>query len=87
MPTGTPKTLALLYTWQGTSLVVVHNFDAAPCELRIKPDVDGAERLYDLFAPRSSEADDSGAHRIVLDGYGYRWFRAGTLNYALARKG
>jgi hypothetical protein len=30
-------------------------------------------------------AEPRGVHRIPLEPYGYRWFRVGALNQALAR--
>ena len=85
LSTGNPRTLAMCYEWQGTCVVVVHNFDETAHEVRIRPEVDGGDRLFDLLEERQSEADASGTHRIALDAYGYRWFRVGSLNYALRR--
>ena len=43
-----------------------------------------ARRLVDLWAQRESIAEGD-EHRIPLEAFGYRWFRIGTLNYALER--
>ena len=80
--TGTPEVLALRYDWRGGSVVVLHNFADRARELRLRP---GADLLTDLIAEESSRADASGTHKILLDGYGYRWFRAGGLNDAIQR--
>ena len=32
-----------------------------------------------------SRANESGKHRIMLEGYGYRWYRVGGLDYLLRR--
>jgi len=37
----------------------------------------------DLRVEEESRARASGHHHIVLDPFGYRWFRVGGLNYAL----
>jgi maltose alpha-D-glucosyltransferase/alpha-amylase len=70
--TGTPGILALRYDWRGSSVVVIHNFADRAHELRLRP---GGDLLTDLIAEESSRADASGTHKILLDGYGYRWFR------------
>ncbi len=31
------------------------------------------------------KADKSGKHRIMLEGYGYHWYRVGGLDYLLRR--
>jgi maltose alpha-D-glucosyltransferase/alpha-amylase len=85
LATGSPHVLALRYEWSGSSVVVVHNFDEEPHEVRLRPGVEGGERLVDLLAEEESRARPSGAHHIALDAFGYRWFRVGGLNYALHR--
>jgi maltose alpha-D-glucosyltransferase/alpha-amylase len=32
-----------------------------------------------------SQADAAGHHRMMLEAYGYRWFRVGGLDYLLKR--
>jgi maltose alpha-D-glucosyltransferase/alpha-amylase len=32
-----------------------------------------------------SRADKNGRHRLVIEAYGYRWFRVGGLDYLLRR--
>jgi maltose alpha-D-glucosyltransferase/alpha-amylase len=41
--------------------------------------------LINLLAEDHSRADSSGRHRIVLEPYGYRWYRVGGLDYLLKR--
>jgi len=41
--------------------------------------------LVNLLAEDHSRANESGKHRIVLEGYGYRWYRVGGLDYILRR--
>lgn len=78
--------LVLRYSWRGTTVLTVHNFDEHPCEVKLTAKAVGGDRLVDLLLEEESLADDTGAHHIRVDAYGYRWFRLGTLNYALARK-
>lgn len=85
LPTGTPHTLAMWYDWRGNSVLVIHNFADHACEVTIRPDVDGGDVLVELLSDGESHADTSGIHHLALDGYGYRWFRVGGLNYAITR--
>jgi len=86
LPTGSPCVLAMRYDWRGNSLVVLHNFADRPEEVRIRPGVEGGETLANLLQADHSEAKPGGAHRIVLEAHGYRWYRVGGLNYALHRR-
>lgn len=78
--------LALRYDWRGNALVALHNVADAPCEVRFKVDAPGGERLHDLMREERLGADDGGVHTLVLEAYGYRWFRVGNLDYALTRR-
>ena len=74
------------YHWRGNSLVIVHNFDSAPREIRLKTDKYDDARLVNLLVNDESRADDNGVHTIALEAYGYRWFRVGNLDYSLQRQ-
>ena len=74
LPTGSPHVLAMRYDWRNDSVVTVHNFSGEPQDIVLSM----GERLVDLRAQHTSEADGRGKHRLPLDAYGYRWFRAGT---------
>jgi maltose alpha-D-glucosyltransferase/alpha-amylase len=67
-------------------MVTLHNFDDAAQTVRLKLELDGARRLVDLIAEEHSQADERGTHEIVLDGYGYRWYRVGVVDETLTRK-
>jgi maltose alpha-D-glucosyltransferase/alpha-amylase len=86
LPTGSPAVLAMRYNWRGNSLIIIHNFDGTPQEIRIKTNKGDDGRLANLLVNDESRADTSGHHRIALEAYGYRWFRVGNLNYSLQRK-
>jgi len=85
--TGTPNVLAMRYDWRNNSLVTVHNFSEKPQKIRVRcGDVPGSDRLINLIIGEHSRADADGKHTIVLEEYGYRWFRVGSLNYRLQRE-
>ena len=54
--------------------------------MRLRPDVEGGERLVSLLAEEEHRSGKSGAHSLALDAFGYAWFRVGGLNYALRRE-
>jgi maltose alpha-D-glucosyltransferase/alpha-amylase len=86
LPAGHAGVLAMRYEWKGTALLILHNFSHHPVEARVRVDVEGGDRLVDLMHEEESAADDGHVHRIVLEAYGYRWFRIRGLNYALERR-
>ncbi len=88
LDTGDAAVLAIRYDWRGNSMLMIHNLDAAPREVLLKPDApDGqGDRLIDILGDHHSEAEEGGHHRLVLEGYGYRWYRVGGLDYLLRRR-
>ena len=86
LKTGSPSVLAMRYDWLGSSLVLLHNLSDQPQEVRIHPGVEDSEVLVNLIHNDESRASGNGIHRLALESYGYRWFRAGSLNYVLKRR-
>ncbi|MCG7363632.1 alpha-amylase family protein [Roseomonas sp. ACRSG] len=85
--TGRPDVLALRYDWRENSVLVVHNLSAEACEVAIDPGAAGAHDglLVNLLSDDHSRPEESGRHSILLEPYGYRWFRVGGLDYLLRR--
>jgi maltose alpha-D-glucosyltransferase / alpha-amylase len=81
---GDPGVLALRYQWRGCSVVFLHNLQAMAREVRFRLDGPGAEQLVNLLGADHSDAD-AGEHRVLLQPYGYRWFRIGTVDCELRR--
>jgi maltose alpha-D-glucosyltransferase/alpha-amylase len=54
-----------------------------PREILLDPGVscEHGKELVNLLTEEHSQASESGKHRIVLEGYGYRWYRVGGLDY------
>jgi maltose alpha-D-glucosyltransferase/alpha-amylase len=68
----------------------IHNFDAEPHEVAftLQLGADNAVRkdlLINLLSEDHSWAGGDGRHRMVIDGYGYHWYRVGGLDYLLRR--
>jgi maltose alpha-D-glucosyltransferase/alpha-amylase len=72
--------LALQYDWDSRTSVFLHNFDEKPCAVRVHVDAPGGDVLVNLLGQNESHADETGRHTIDLEPWGYRWFRAGSLN-------
>jgi maltose alpha-D-glucosyltransferase/alpha-amylase len=85
IPTGKPEVLAIRYDWRNNSVLFVHNLSAVPTEIKFGPAAKLDGQLVNLLANDHSTPDASGKHRILLEPYGYRWFRIGGLDYLLKR--
>lgn len=85
--TSTPQVLAIRFDWRENSVVVIHNLNKHPREIRVNIGLQAGKgrQLVNLLSTDHSSADDSGVHRILLEPYGYRWYRAGGLTYLLDR--
>ncbi|MFL6449568.1 MAG: alpha-amylase family protein [Bryobacteraceae bacterium] len=87
LPSKKSDVLAMRYDWQGNSVVTVHNLNANPCEVAIDIDGEGPTdlELVNLLSADHSISDESGVHRILLEPYGYRWYRVGGLQHIANR--
>jgi maltose alpha-D-glucosyltransferase / alpha-amylase len=85
--TGSSEVLAIRYDWRNNSVLAVHNLSAIPREVWLKVNLEGEDgvRLVNLLSTDHSVANKSGKHCILLEPYGYRWYRAGGLSYLLRR--
>ncbi len=82
-----PAVLALRYDWRNNSVLFLHNLQEQPREILVDPGVNRQQGklLVNLLAENHSRANKSGKHRIMLEGYAYRWYRIGGLDYLLRR--
>jgi maltose alpha-D-glucosyltransferase / alpha-amylase len=83
--TGKPEVLALRYDWRNNSVLFVHNLSPIPTEVKFRVGAKLDGQLVNLLSNDHATPDVSGKHRILLEPYGYRWFRIGGLNYLLKR--
>jgi maltose alpha-D-glucosyltransferase/alpha-amylase len=79
--------LAIRYDWRNNSVVLLHNLHEEPREVSFDVGLgEKGRRLTNLLGDEHSCAnEESGKHRVVLEGYGYRWYRVGGLGYLLER--
>jgi maltose alpha-D-glucosyltransferase/alpha-amylase len=87
LPTDAPGVLALRYDWRNNSVLVVHNLRPEACEVRLEPGASGSHDglLINLLSEDHSRPEKGRQHRLLLEPYGYRWFRVGGLDYLLRR--
>jgi glycosidase len=79
--------LAIRYDWRNNSVLFVHNLASSPREVSFTVGLKGQEGqlLVNLLSEDHSRADGRGKHRLLLEAYGYRWYRVGGLDYLLKR--
>ena len=87
LKTGDSAVLAIRYDWRNNSALFVHNLAAEPREISVSVGVSAEESevLVNLLSEEHSQAVAAGRHRMMLEAYGYRWFRVGGLDYLLKR--
>jgi maltose alpha-D-glucosyltransferase/alpha-amylase len=85
--TNSPEVFAMRYDWRNNSVVMMHNLSGIPREVQVDVGLphEIGNRLVNLLSADHSVADERGKHRIVVEGYGYRWYRVGGLDYLLKR--
>lgn len=78
--------LAVRYDWRNNSALFLHNLAATPREANFTVGVEGpnGDLLINLLAENHSRGA-GGRHRVLLEGYGYRWYRVGGMDYLLRR--
>ena len=87
LSTRNPAVLAIRYDWRNNSVLFVHNLDAIPREVAFSTGLRGKESrlLVNLLTDDHSRAREDGKHHLLLEAYGYRWYRVGGLDYLLKR--
>jgi maltose alpha-D-glucosyltransferase/alpha-amylase len=78
---------AIRYDWRNNSVLFVYNFESTPREIVFTAGVAGeaGRLLVNLLSEDHSRADAAGRHRLLIEAYGYRWYRVGGLDYLLKR--
>jgi maltose alpha-D-glucosyltransferase / alpha-amylase len=84
--TGTETVLAMEYEWRNNSVLCLHSLEGVPREIRmtVKHNGEGCI-LVNLLSSDHSEPNKTGKHTILMEAYGYRWFRICGLDYLLKR--
>ena len=87
LPVRDPAILVVRYDWRNNSALFVHNLSDSPREVAFDSGIPGPEgrTLANVLSEHHSFAGKDGKHRLLLEAYGYRWFRVGGLDYLLKR--
>jgi maltose alpha-D-glucosyltransferase/alpha-amylase len=90
VPSGNNSVLIIRYDWRNNSVLFVHNFHPKPVEVRYDVGLKGknaphGDLLVNLLSEDHSRSEKDGKHRLVIEGFGYRWYRVGGLDYLLRR--
>jgi maltose alpha-D-glucosyltransferase/alpha-amylase len=87
IPSRDPAVLIIRYDWRSNSVLFIHNLDSTPREITFSTGLTGetGRLLVSLLSEDHSRGDEQGRHRLVIEGYGYRWYRVGGLDYLLRR--
>jgi maltose alpha-D-glucosyltransferase / alpha-amylase len=82
-----PAILIVRYDWRNNSVLFVHNLNEQPRGIAFAVGLggDAGKLLVNLLSENHSHADERGRHTLVIEGYGYRWYRVGGLDYLLKR--
>ena len=85
--TRDPAILAMRYDWRNNSVLFVHNLAEMPREASFSVGLagDAGKNLINLLSEDHSEAGERDKHSVMLEPYGYRWYRVGGLDYLLTR--
>lgn len=83
---GDTGVLAIRYDWRNNAVIIIHNFHDEPVDITFDAGIgEDGNALIDIADGSNSQADTHGHHHMVLEPFGYRWYRAGGLDYLLKR--
>jgi maltose alpha-D-glucosyltransferase/alpha-amylase len=85
LETGHPGVLALRYEWRNNAVVVVHNLTGEVAEIQLRAQGERGRQLINLLTQDHSHANARGLHSVIMEPYGYHWYREGGLGYLLER--
>ena len=81
LPVNTEKVLAMCYEWRNNSVIVLHNLDPEPREVRLALKARfGRVTLVNVLSDDHSQPDKKGNHCILLEPFGYHWYRVGAMD-------
>jgi maltose alpha-D-glucosyltransferase / alpha-amylase len=81
------EVLIMRYDWRNNSVLCVHNLSSVPREVSFSVTNGQQEActLVNLLSENHSQPAAGDKHRILLEPYGYRWYRVCGLDYLLNR--
>lgn len=87
LTTRQPEVLAMRYYWKNNAVLFLHNLGSEPREVRflLNEAADKGCVLVNLLSNDHSQPDKNDEYSVVLESYGYRWYRVCGLDYLLKR--
>nr|WP_205964451.1 alpha-amylase family protein [Ramlibacter agri] len=85
LETGNDGVLALRYDWRNNTVVVIHNLLGEAAEIQLRVGGPHGKQLINLLTQDHSQANGRGVHSVIMEPFGYHWYRAGGLGYLLDR--
>jgi len=85
LDTGDDGVLAIRYDWRNNAVVTLHNLRNESTEIQVRLGDEKGRQLVNLLTQDHSQANGRGVHTIVMEPYGYHWYRVGGLGYLLER--
>jgi maltose alpha-D-glucosyltransferase/alpha-amylase len=81
------EVLAMRYYWKNNAVLFLHNLGSEPREVRLllNEAADKNCMLVNLLSNDHSQPEMNDQHCVVLEPYGYRWYRVCGLDYLLKR--
>jgi maltose alpha-D-glucosyltransferase / alpha-amylase len=81
------EVLIMRYEWRNNAVLLVHNLSGLPREVTFSVNTGQKEActLINLLSDNHSQPIEGERHRILLEPYGYRWYRVCGLDYLLKR--
>jgi maltose alpha-D-glucosyltransferase/alpha-amylase len=75
------------YNWRNNSVLFVHNLSSEPREVHFALKIEDGEDciLANLLSDDHSRSEKGFHHYILIEPYGYRWYRVCGLDYLLKR--
>ncbi len=77
--------LAVRYDWRNNGVLAVHNLRDEAVSVELSLGKGQGMKLANLLTDNHSEADARGRHHVLMEPYGYHWYRMGGLGYLLDR--
>jgi maltose alpha-D-glucosyltransferase/alpha-amylase len=87
LTTRRPEVLAMRYHWKNNAVLFLHNLGSEPREVHflLSEAADKGCVLVNLLSNDHSQPEVNDEHCVVLEPYGYRWYRVCGLDYLLKR--
>jgi maltose alpha-D-glucosyltransferase/alpha-amylase len=84
---GVKEVLIMRYEWRNNSVLLIHNLSSLPREVKFAVSTGEGEgcTLVNLLSDNHSQPEDGDKHCVLLEAYGYRWYRVCGLDYLLRR--